>query len=100
MLREVETDKCYDIVLYIVYELIECRPRKLITDSLHEESLPENVIRKLKKFFENFKLLDLRPAFEKIVNEENGELFQWETSFKDNDIVIIESVGQIFISRI
>lgn len=92
MLREIETDKCYDIVLYIVYELTDSRPNKLITDSLYEEALSEDVIRKLKKFFKKFKLLELKSAFEEIVDEENEELFQWQKSFKDKDVAI-ENVG-------
>lgn len=72
--HNVEDDLYINILVYLMYDINEARPHKIIVDSQTEEKLDKSVCKYLKTSLQYFKIFDLCTAFEKMLKKGS---FKW-----------------------
>ena len=68
-----------NIIVYLVYDLKETRPQKIMVDSVYGPPLPKATERGLKTYLKPFRKLSLNEALENILKTENN-LFFWKNT--------------------
>lgn len=92
-LKDLETEKIFNISLYIIYELNEILPSRFIIESIYEETVPRDIKQKLIHFFKKFKNMELNLAFETTVNEINGQYFQWDGNIENVNLIFFIGIA-------
>ncbi|XP_014479762.1 PREDICTED: probable serine/threonine-protein kinase irlF [Dinoponera quadriceps] len=78
-----EDDKYIDLIVYLLYHSDEARPYKVEVDTTAKKKLSDEAKQRLKIYLKEFKLSDLRTAFDKVFMK-NNSAFTW-TQADDSD---------------
>ncbi|XP_035738010.1 protein PFC0760c-like isoform X1 [Vespa mandarinia] len=91
-LQLIELSETYNVTLFMAYKFNETFPYVISTEQRDDEPLSEEIIRNLNKYFKPLKKLNLRDAFEKMIN--NNCYFHWPKISKDPDNNNMPSMSQ------
>lgn len=77
-----ESDRYINLIIYLLYHSNNARPHKINIDTMEKNKLNDDLRQQLKVCLNEFKILDLPTAFDKILTEDSA--FTW-TRASDSD---------------
>ncbi|XP_072756998.1 uncharacterized protein [Anoplolepis gracilipes] len=91
-----ENDRSMNLIIYLLYHSNKARPYKINIDTMEEKQLSDDLKQRLKICLNEFKLSDLKTAFDKVLRQEDSA-FTWiqndsESSLELNDTSSCESL--------
>lgn len=73
--HDTKSDRYMNLIIYLLYHSNKARPHKINIDTMEKNKLNDNVRQRLKVCLNEFKILDLSTAFDKILTENSA--FTW-----------------------
>lgn len=83
--NDIKQDTGLDLIIYIIYHSDEARPYIIDIDTINQNKLSSDRKQRLKVYLKQFKMLDLKTAFDQMLAD-NSEFAFIETD--DNDCLL------------
>ncbi|KAL2714404.1 myb-like protein X isoform X2 [Vespula squamosa] len=91
-LQSIDFNERYNVTLFMAYKFNETLPYLINTEQREDQSSSEEIIQNFSKYFKPLRKLNLRDAFEKMIN--NKRHFYWTKIFQDPDNDNMPSTSQ------